>query len=269
MVSVPVSGPVAVGEKVTLIVQEPLAATLPTQLLVSPKLVLVAMRVMVRAAVPVLLRVTGCDTLVVPTSCPANVRLDADKARRGPKPRTAQGHRLGAVAGVVRQRECARSIARAVGVKVTLISQPALAATEPVQVLVSAKSPLVVMVRGVSTPAPVLVSRSVSGGLAVETVCPAKLRLVVESVTTGASPVPLRVTVWGLLPALSVSVSAPVRLPAAVGVKVTLISQPAPAATEPAQVLVWAKSPLVVIVRGVRGSGPRVGQQERLRGAGS
>jgi hypothetical protein len=34
MVRVPVSGPVAVGEKVTLIVQEPLAATLPPQLLV-------------------------------------------------------------------------------------------------------------------------------------------------------------------------------------------------------------------------------------------
>jgi hypothetical protein len=34
MVSVPVSGPLAVGEKVTLIVQEPLAATLPAQLLV-------------------------------------------------------------------------------------------------------------------------------------------------------------------------------------------------------------------------------------------
>jgi hypothetical protein len=34
MVSVPVSGPVAVGEKVTLIVQEPLAARLLAQLLV-------------------------------------------------------------------------------------------------------------------------------------------------------------------------------------------------------------------------------------------
>jgi hypothetical protein len=34
MVSVPVSGPVALGEKVTLIVQEPLAATLLPQLLV-------------------------------------------------------------------------------------------------------------------------------------------------------------------------------------------------------------------------------------------
>ena len=68
MVRVPVSGPVAVGEKVTLIVQEPLAATLPPQLLVCPKLGLVAMLVMVSATLPVLLRVTGCDELVVPTS---------------------------------------------------------------------------------------------------------------------------------------------------------------------------------------------------------
>jgi hypothetical protein len=66
MVSVPVSGPVAVGEKVTLMVQEPLAATLPAQVLVSPKLALVAMLVMVSAELPVLLTVTGCDPLVVP-----------------------------------------------------------------------------------------------------------------------------------------------------------------------------------------------------------
>jgi hypothetical protein len=59
MVSVPLSGPVAVGEKVTLIVQEPLAATLPPQVLVWPKLALVAMLVMVSTALPVLLRVTG------------------------------------------------------------------------------------------------------------------------------------------------------------------------------------------------------------------
>ena len=66
MVRVPVSGPVAVGVKVTLIVQEPLAATLPPQLLVSPKFALVAMPLMVSAALPVLLRVTACDPLVVP-----------------------------------------------------------------------------------------------------------------------------------------------------------------------------------------------------------
>ena len=110
-----------------------------------------------------------------------------------------------------------------------------------------------------------LVSMSVCGGLVVKVVCPAKLRLVAERFATGARPVPLRPTVWGLLLALSVSVSVPVRVPAAVGRKVTLIVQPAPAATEPAQVLVSAKSPLVVIVRGVD-LGTRVGQRERLRG---
>ena len=71
MVRVPVSVPVAVGEKVTLIVQEPLAATLPPQVLVSPKLALVAMLAMVSVALPVLLRVTGCDALVVPTTLTA------------------------------------------------------------------------------------------------------------------------------------------------------------------------------------------------------
>jgi len=76
---VPVTGPVAVGEKVTLIVQELPPETLPTQLSVSPKSVVVATPVMVRVAAPVLLRVTGCDTLVVPTSCPANVRADAER----------------------------------------------------------------------------------------------------------------------------------------------------------------------------------------------
>jgi hypothetical protein len=60
MVSVPLSGePVVVGAKVTLIVQEPPAPTLPPQLAVTLKLALVAMLAMVSAALPVLLRVTG------------------------------------------------------------------------------------------------------------------------------------------------------------------------------------------------------------------
>jgi hypothetical protein len=67
MVSVPVSGPSAVGAKVTLIVQELPAATLPSQSSVSPKLALAAMLVTLSAAGPVLRSVTGCDALVVPT----------------------------------------------------------------------------------------------------------------------------------------------------------------------------------------------------------
>jgi hypothetical protein len=97
-----------------------------------------------------------------------------------------------------------------VGVKVTLIVQPAPAATEPAQVLVWAKSPLVVMVKGVRAPFPVLVSVTICGGLGDESVSAGKLRLVAERLTSGATPVPLRLTVWGLPLALSVNVSVPV-----------------------------------------------------------
>jgi hypothetical protein len=85
MVSVPLSGPVAVGEKVTLIVQEPPAATgllveqvVPVEatakaLAFAP---VIAMLAIVSAAVPVVLpRVTGSDP-VVPTIWLPNVRLD-------------------------------------------------------------------------------------------------------------------------------------------------------------------------------------------------
>ena len=66
-----------------------------------------------------------------------------------------------------------------------------------------------------------------------------------ESVAVGvaATPVPLSVTVCGEPVALSVIVSVPVRLPAAVGVKVMEMVQPAFAATLVPQLFVWPKSP--------------------------
>ena len=71
----------------------------------------------------------------------------------------------------------------------------------------------------------------------------AKVRLVGEMLTAGAVPVPVRLTLWGLPVALSVTVRAVLRVPLAAGVKVTLIVQLAPAATELPQLLVCAKSP--------------------------
>jgi hypothetical protein len=65
-------------------------------------------------------------------------------------------------------------------------------------------------------------------------------------------PVPESSTVCGLVPALSVSVSVPLRLPASLGEKVTLMVQLAPAATESPQVLVCAKSPVRANLRAVR-----------------
>ena len=51
-------------------------------------------------------------------------------------------------------------------------------------------------------------------------------------------PVPVRLTVCGLLLALSVMVSVALRLPGPAGVKLTLIVQLAPPLTEPPQLLV-------------------------------
>ena len=53
-------------------------------------------------------------------------------------------------------------------------------------------------------------------------------------------PVPVRLAVCGLFVALSVTVKLPLRVPVAVGAKVTLIVQLAPAATLAPQLFVWA-----------------------------
>jgi len=50
-------------------------------------------------------------------------------------------------------------------------------------------------------------------------------RLDGENVTAGTTPVPVRLTLWGLPLALSVMASDPVRVPDADGMKVTLIAQ--------------------------------------------
>ena len=59
---------------------------------------------------------------------------------------------------------------------------------------------------------------------------------------------PVRLTVCGLPVALSVMVMVPGWLPVAVGVKVTLMVQLAPAATEVPQVLVWAYGALAAML---------------------
>ena len=64
---------------------------------------------------------------------------------------------------------------------------------------------------------------------------PVGLKLTVAAV---AVPVPVRLTVWGLAGALSAIATEAVRLPLAEGVKVMLIVQLAPAATELPQLLV-------------------------------
>ena len=61
-------------------------------------------------------------------------------------------------------------------------------------------------------------------------------------------PVPVRATVCGLPVALSVIVTVPGRLPADVGVNVTLIVHFAAAATDVPQVLVWEYGALATML---------------------
>jgi hypothetical protein len=67
MLTAPVRVPVAVGVKVTLMVQEAPAATELPQVLVSAKSPLAEMLVILNAPLPVLVSVTDWAELVVPT----------------------------------------------------------------------------------------------------------------------------------------------------------------------------------------------------------
>jgi hypothetical protein len=67
-----------------------------------------------------------------------------------------------------------------------------------------------------------------------------------ETPATVEVPIPVRLTVWGLPVALSVTTMVAARLPLAAGEKVTLMVQLAPAATLDPQLLIWAKSPALL-----------------------
>src|SRR5207302_662249 len=145
----------------------------------------------------------------------------------------------------------------AVGVKVTLMVQVAPAAKVAglvgqalAPVLVAAKSPEGANELIVKAAAPVFVSVTVIGALVVASSWLPKSRLVVSPYTTLFRSFPLSVMICGLPPASSASDSVPVRAPEAVGVKVTLMVQFAPAGKVAglvgqalAPVLVAAKSP--------------------------
>jgi hypothetical protein len=124
-------------------------------------------------------------------------------------------------------------------VKVTLILQLAPAATLDPHVLVCAKSlafvPVTAMLVMVRVALPLLVRVTAWAVLVVPTAWLENARLPVDRVTAGAGelvPVPDKPTACGLPLALSVTLSEALRLPVAEGVKVTLIVQLAPAATE-------------------------------------
>jgi len=85
----------------------------------------------------------------------------------------------------------------------------------------------------VSGALPVLLSVTAFAALVVFTAWLPNDSEVGDKLTTGATPVPVRLAVCGLPAALSVTVSVAVRLPVAVGLNVTLMVQvPAAASVE-------------------------------------
>src|ERR1700738_3771024 len=142
----------------------------------------------------------------------------------------------------------------AVGRNVTLMMQLAPAATDEPHVLagVRVKSPLLVPVRVMlaiarATP-PLFVSVTDFDVEGVFKGWLVNVRLVPLRSAVGVPPVPVRVTICGLVLAASVNVMEPVRGPFAVGVNVTLIVQLVPSASvagDLGQVSFSAKSPLL------------------------
>jgi hypothetical protein len=247
-----VRAPTAFGLNLTLMVQLAPPARLVPQVWLRVKSLLLApvrlMPVMLRAPLPLLVKVTTLAALVVPTARAAKLRLAGDKDTAVPVPLKLT------VCGLVGSESLRRRLAvRApapFGLKLTLRVQLAPPARLVPQVLVWAKSLLLaptrlmpVMLRAVL---PLLVKVTTLAGLVVPMTRVGKLRLLADKET--AVPVPLKLTLCGLLVALSVRVREPVRVPAAVGLKVTVMLQLAPPARLVPQLLVWAKSPLAVIL---------------------
>src|SRR5207245_2198034 len=132
----------------------------------------------------------------------------------------------------------------AAGVKVTVNVQLAAAATGPAaRKSVATAEPATAKSRGfeparamlgkVRVAVPLLVRVTVCTGLVVLRRWSPKARLVGAKVTAGAMPIPASDTDCGLLAASSVMVTVAVRAPVAAGVKLMLIVQLAPGATEP------------------------------------
>jgi hypothetical protein len=194
-------------------------------------------------AKPELKRVIPLGALLVPTIWLANVTLVVLKL-------TADAVAVPvseAVCGLPDALSLTETVAcrepEAIGVNVTLIVQLVASASELPQLFVWEKSPgfapVMVILVMVKVALPVLLSVTSCGALLPPRTWLPNTRLVGDKVAVGAMPVPVSGTLCGLPAALSVTLTLAVRVPLAVGVKVTLIEHDAPAATDDPHVLVW------------------------------
>jgi hypothetical protein len=134
----------------------------------------------------------------------------------------------------------------AVGLNATFTVQDAPTASDA-QLLLCVKSPVTDTPDTVADVVPLLLIVTACEAVELPTTVLAKDKLAgfAFRIGPGATPVPVRLTVLVVPPALTVRV--PVRLPAALGLKVTLTEQEPFAGMLVPQVLVWLKSPVAAI----------------------
>jgi len=176
---------------------------------------------------PLFVTVMGVAALVVPTTWPANATLVFDRVAFGPSPVPVSGTVCGLPSEVSVITRLPVRVPGAVGVNVTVGPQAPPGGNAPQLFVATAKSPVVVT--------PVTVTDFVVLPFATVTACGA---LVEATCTfpklTVASPV--SETVCDALPSeLSLTISEPYVVPAKAAVKVMLIVQLAPAASDPGQ----------------------------------
>jgi hypothetical protein len=252
----PVAGPPAVGWKLIVMLQFDPAFSDAGQLFDSRNGPVTVMEEIASGPGPFAVRCRSLPPLFVPTIWLENARLVGlnTGAFSTPLPDSAAE-----TAPPCELLETVRDPVRMPvtdGVKLTLMVQLVAAASVVPQLFVCAKSPVIVIAEIVSGAVPVFDSVALWAGLVVPITWLPKLRLAGESIAIGAVPVPASDTLCGLPEALSVTVTEPVRVPTAVGVKVTLIVQRAPAPSVVPQVFVWAKLPVLVIAEIASGALP-------------
>ena len=241
MLTVPVALPVLVGVNVTPTLQELPAGSWPVQPLDRAKPVVMVTLVNVTMKLPVLVTVMVCWLLVVPVTCGSNARVVGvtTKVSLGATPVPVRLITVGLPGALSVIVMVALRAPVAVGVKLTPTEQilpigPCCSVLgEMGQPLLMAKSPALappsVMELIVTGEVPVLVSSRLGlMELSVVLTCGGNVMLVgpISSACEGATPLPVSVIVAGLPAApVYVIVIVAVRVPAAVGVKVTLVLQ--------------------------------------------
>jgi len=193
------------------------------------------MLVMESAAAPLLVRVTDCDAVAVPTGDEPKARLVAERVTAGPTPVPASAILCGEPPALSVMVMAAASGPLAVGSKCPWMLQLAPAARfvpqEFPNVNDDAFAPVTAMLVIESAAVPVLVMDTYCDAVAVPTGDEPNARLVVERVTAGPSPVPVKAMLCGDPEALSVIVTAALRAPPVTGAKCPWMLQLAPTAT--------------------------------------